>query len=84
LEQNCLSVDKFYESLRYPFDRKFSQNYEYLVLQYRGREGLPFYQELVTDIQSLRKLAVSLGRKIEKANEQRHAEATSESEAPDA
>jgi hypothetical protein len=90
LEQNGLSVDNFYESLRYPFDRKFAQNYEHLVLKYKGREGLPFYEQLVTDIGSLAKMAVSLGRKLEQDSEQMHAEATSEfsqcseSEAPDA
>jgi hypothetical protein len=77
-------VDKFYESLRYPFDLKFTQNFKHLVLQYKGREGLPFYQELITDIWSLRKLAVSLGRKNEIYSEKMHAEATSESEEPDA
>lgn len=84
LQQNHLSVDQFYESLRYPFDLKFAQNYEHLVLKYKGRKGLPFYQELVTDIRSLTKLSVSLGRKVEIHSEQMHAEATSESEAPDA
>jgi hypothetical protein len=79
LEQNDSSVDKFYESLRYPFDRRFAQNYDHLVLKYKGREGLPFYEKLVTDIGALARMAVALRRKLEKDSEQMHAEATSES-----
>jgi len=79
LEQNDLSVDKFYEALRYPFDRRFAHNYEHLVLKHKGREGLPFYEQLVKDIGTLARMAVALGRKLEKDSEQMHAEATSES-----
>ncbi len=69
LEQNDSSVDNFYQSLRYPFDRKFAKNYEHLVLKYKGGEGLPFYEKLVTDIRSLAQMAVALGRKIEEDRE---------------
>jgi len=68
LEQNGSSVDKFYESLRYPFDRSFARKYDHLVLKYKGSEGLPFYKQLVTDIGALARMAVALGRKIEEAS----------------
>lgn len=43
-----------------------SQNYEHIVLKYKGRKGLPFYEEILTDIGVIEKCAVALGRKLEK------------------
>ena len=79
LIKNEISVDRFYESLRYPFDRKFNQNYKYIMIKYKGRKGLPFFEELITDIRSISRMAVSLGRNIEKVIEQMNTGATSES-----
>jgi hypothetical protein len=68
LEENESSVDRFYESLRYPFNRDMSQKYEHIMLKYKEREGLPFYEEMVTDIGVIAKCSVALGRKLERGS----------------
>ena len=66
LEKNESSVDRFFESLRYPFNRNLSRNYKHTMLKYKQSEGLPFYEELVADIGTMDKYAVALGRKLER------------------
>jgi len=70
LKKNESSVDRLYESLRYPFNLDMSQNYEHIALKYKGRKGLPFYGEMVTDIGVIAKCAVALGRELERVSEQ--------------
>jgi hypothetical protein len=79
LEKNESSVDRFFESLRYPFDRSLSQSYKHIMLKYKGSEGLPFYEELVADIGTMAKCAVSLGRKLKEDSEQKVGQVSSES-----
>lgn len=64
--QNRLSVDKFYESLRYPYNKDLTNEYRHLVLKYRGRKGLQFYHDLREDIGGIIKLIVALSRSFEK------------------
>ena len=66
LKHNRLSVDRFYESLRYPYNRNLSQEYQHSVLKYRGGEGSDFYRALNKDIEAMLKLVVALGRSLEK------------------
>jgi hypothetical protein len=70
LEKNGCSVNQLYESLRYPFNRDMSQIYEHIMLKYKGYKGIPFYEELVTDIGVIAKCAVALGRDLEGSSEQ--------------
>ena len=79
LEKNEFHVDRLYESLRYPFNRDMSQNYEHIMLKYKGREGLTFYEELVTDIGVIAKCAVALGRELERGSEQQLGQVSSDS-----
>lgn len=63
---NRLSVDQFYESLRYPYNKNLTSEYQHLVLKYRGPKGLQFYRDLRKDIRSTMKLIVALSRLLEK------------------
>lgn len=66
VSQNRLSVDQFYESLRYPYNKKLTSEYQHLILKYRGPKGLQFYSDLRKDIRSMMKLIVALSRLLEK------------------
>jgi len=66
LDQNKLSVNRFYESLRYPLNNNLTQEYQYFVLKYQGPEGLQFYRSLKADVNKMTKLIVTLGRSLEK------------------
>jgi hypothetical protein len=78
LEKNESSVDRFFESLRYPFDRSL-KSYKHIMLKYKGSEGLPFYEELAADIRTMAKCAVSLGRKLKEDSKQKVGQVSSES-----
>ena len=83
LEKNESHVDRLYESLRYPSNRDMSQDYEHIMLKYKGRKGLPFYEELVTDIGVIAKCAVTLGREVERGSEQQLGQVSSNGAPPD-
>ena len=83
LEKNESHVDRLYESLRYPSNRDMSQDYEHIMLKYKGRKGLPFYEELVTDIGVIAKCAVTLGRELERGSEQQLGQVSSNGAPPD-
>ncbi len=78
LEKNEFHVDRLYESLRYPSSRDMSQNYEHIMLKYKGRKGLPFYEELVTDIGVIAKCAGALGRELQRGSEQQLGQVSSD------
>ena len=65
LKENESSVDRFFESLRYPFNRDLSKSYEHIVLKYKGREGVPFYEQLVSDTKAMTLYSVMLGKQLE-------------------
>jgi hypothetical protein len=66
LDHNKLSVNRFYESLRYPFNNNLSKEYQHFVLKYQGPDGIQFYRSLKKDIRKMMKLIVALGRSLEK------------------
>lgn len=65
LTHNKLSVDRFYESLRYPFDLNLSNEYQHFVLKYQGTNGIQFYRSMSKDIREMMKLIVALGYSLE-------------------
>lgn len=66
LNHNRLSVDRFYESLRYPYNHNLSQEYQHFLLKNRGSEGRIFYRVLSKDIAAMLKLVVALGNSLKK------------------
>ena len=70
VEHNDLPVDRFFESFRYPYDKNLDQNFKHIMLKYKTRETLPFYEDLVEDIRTCLRLAVDLARRNEQAGEQ--------------
>lgn len=66
LTHNRLSVDHFYESLRYPYNHNLSQEYQHFLLKNRGSEGRAFYRVLSKDISAMLKLVVALGNSLKK------------------
>jgi hypothetical protein len=62
LTTNNLTINKLYESLRYPTDPSFTQIREYLCIKYKGKEGIIFFEELLCDIEKARIAAVLYGR----------------------
>ncbi len=65
MKKNNVTINNFYEALRYPTDKSFQKIKEYLDLKYRGEDGLMFFKELIEDIRSLRVAVVRLGRSFE-------------------
>ena len=68
LQKNKLSIDNLYERLRYPTDKSQSNITNNQPLEYKGDKMLPFLGEIIIDSKILRKLMVSLYRKIESDN----------------
>lgn len=66
LNHNRLNVNRFYESLRYPFNNKLSKEYQHFVLKYQGPDGIQFYRSLRKDISIMMKHIVALGHSLEK------------------
>lgn len=66
LAHNKLSVNRFYESLRYPFNNNLSKEYQHFVLKYQGSNGIQFYRSLKKDIGEMMKHIVTLGNSLEK------------------
>jgi len=54
-------IDLYYQSLKYPESVK-GDSFEHLKLLYKGANGAAFYKELASDIETIRKIAVSEGR----------------------
>ena len=65
LSKNKLTINQLYEALRYPTDPSFTDTRSYLSIKYRGKEGIAFFETLVTDIGEARKAAVVYGRSLE-------------------
>ena len=63
LKESDLSIDLYYQSLKYSETTKGNQIYHH-SLKYRGEEGAEFFASLHDDIDQLRKEAVSLGREV--------------------
>lgn len=61
--ENKITVNKFYEILRYPESRNAQVKYIYDSLKYNDESAIIFYQKLQEDISSLIIETVSFGRK---------------------
>lgn len=62
---SSVSVDEFYQALKYPESFDGEKIYIHTHLKYRGEEGLEFFSRLVEDIIQLRLEVVKLGRSLE-------------------
>ncbi|WP_126456004.1 hypothetical protein [Sulfuriflexus mobilis] len=62
-EECGMSMDEYYQALKYPESTK-GKPYRHTPLKYKGEQGVPFFKDMLNDIRSLRKEAVSLGRTI--------------------
>ena len=65
LKDNSLTLNDLYQAVRYPSDQDFQTLRKYIVLKYKGADGLPFFSELAEAIKGVRKAAVKLGRSLE-------------------
>jgi len=65
VDENKITVNKFYDALRYPYDKNLTGKYEHIKLMFRDEEGIPFFKETVANISKLEPLLVSLGRELE-------------------
>ena len=59
------NMDDLYFVLRYPTNKSKKVNYDYINLKYKGRDGLPFAQELKELIKNICLQTVKESRKIE-------------------
>jgi hypothetical protein len=78
LNDNNATVDDYYQLLRYPFDFNFTKEHDHFKLKYKGAEGLPFYQELVTNLTDIAKKSVALGRRLKQDSEKEIGQVSSE------
>ncbi len=62
--KNNLSVRNYYNFFRYPLDRNFNIKYDYSSIQYKNKEGLAFFEDLLKDINRYKKHIVKLGRDL--------------------
>lgn len=65
LNCNKLDVDRFYESLRYPYNRKLSVKYDHFDLKDQDYDGIEFYKSLCRDIEEIIELTVNFAKNIE-------------------
>ncbi len=65
LGHNKLSVNRFYESLRYPFNNSLTKEYQHYKLKYQSDRGIEFFRTLKNDINKIKKLTVALGNLLE-------------------
>ena len=54
-DKNKLSVNAYYDFLKYPLDKNFNIKYDYSSIQYTNKEGLNFFKELLKDINRYKK-----------------------------
>lgn len=59
-DNNHMNVNRFYESLRYPFSRSM-ETFETHSLKYQGSTGVPFFRQLQKDIAEICKNIIRLG-----------------------
>lgn len=65
LRRNKIDVDRFYESLRYPYNRGLSIQYNHFDLKYQDYDGIAFYKALCRDIEEIIELTVNFAKNIE-------------------
>ncbi len=65
-EMNNSTADDYYQLLRYPFDFKFTKKHAHFNLKYKGEDGIPFFTELTSDLDEMRRASVRLGKSMKK------------------
>lgn len=63
--KNNISPNSFYVALRYPLKIDFIDKYEHLDLLYKGKEGIPFFENTVKNLSEFKLQIVKLGRSFE-------------------
>lgn len=59
-----ITIDDYYQALKYPESSKRGKVYRHAHLMYQGKSGLSLFEALIADIPQARKDAVELGRSI--------------------
>jgi len=63
LGENNFGVNNFYESLRYPVNKKHEKTNSYYELKYKPELGLVFFKEVEEDVDTLRRESTKFFRK---------------------
>lgn len=58
-----ISIDDYYQSLKYPESTR-GNVFQHYPLKYKGEDGVQFFNDLINDIEIVRKDSVALGRNI--------------------
>lgn len=64
-DSNRCSTNKFYELLRYPYGKTLIDSFVHHCLKHREADSLPFFENMVADIDVICRHAVRLGRSFE-------------------
>lgn len=64
LADNNMEIKDLYIFLRYPSDRSFQKIYDYINLKYNSTDAIPFFNEMVNDINILTRCSVGLYNSI--------------------
>jgi hypothetical protein len=64
LKDNCIDIKSLYQALRYP-SPDFRAMRRYASFKYNGEAGVHFFSDLESELQEVRKAAVTLGRSLE-------------------
>ncbi len=65
LRDNNMQIKDFYMFLRYPTDRNFQKTFDYIKLKYNSSKALEFFNEMVSDIDTLVRKSVRLYNSME-------------------
>lgn len=63
---NTAAVDDYHEVLRYPCRKRSSSHFDHFMLKYQGRNGLPFFRQLIKDIAQVMLISVDLSQHLQK------------------
>ena len=69
LKDNRIDIRSLYQALRYP-SPDFQVMRDYSGLKYKGEEGVHVFSDLQSEIETVRKSAVGLGRRLEPQNDE--------------
>lgn len=61
--ENNINVSQYYDALRYPTDRKELTIYSHYELKRLGEQGVSFFKQLKTDVDTLRRKTVKYWRR---------------------
>jgi hypothetical protein len=63
-KSNKVDIDTYCQSFKYPVSSNGKQIYDQFPLKYKGEEGIPFFEELVSDSIIIRKESESLYKSL--------------------